>query len=246
MRYLPLLLLISCATPPPPPPPPPIDFRGELKPHGEFIVVAPWGRGWHPNPLKVGTDFVPYSSAGQWVHTARGWVFDSKWGWGDFVFQHGHWLYLRDYDWLWFEDGLDVPAAVQWRVGSVYVGWAPVPPVASKKGGPASAIPEVVWTYVKARHFMQPDVARFQLPHDEALKAAQQTEASATGPSIELIVAEGGLVSEPDAGYHVPELPVPGSEPLVEPAPVVAPEPEAASEPVKKKPVKKKKTAKKK
>ncbi len=77
-----VMVLMRCASTPPPPPPPPIDFKGELSRVGEWIVVAPYGRLWHPNPRVVGKDFVPYFTGGTWEYTPQGWSFRSKWDWG--------------------------------------------------------------------------------------------------------------------------------------------------------------------
>src|SRR3954469_19567731 len=96
MRPLALaLLIISCATPPPPPPPPARDLREELRRHGEWILVQPYGKLWHPNATEVGQNFVPYLSGGHWEKQSRGWSFEAKWEWSEVVFRHGRWLWTN-------------------------------------------------------------------------------------------------------------------------------------------------------
>jgi hypothetical protein len=217
-RYLLLFCVIAgCKSAPPPAPPPAIDFRAELSPYGEWIVVAPYGRLWHPNPRVVGEKFVPYFTGGQWVLGKEGWSFKSKWAWGDFVFHYGRWVYVADLDWLWSMDPTYGLAFVNWKSGDTYVGWAPIPPIV--RGGDP---PQQVWTYVRARHFAQPQLNRFALSHDEAVKAPNEVQpAPATGPAVQVLLNEGGLTGDAKTGYRVPEIPVPAPEPVA--APVEAP-----------------------
>jgi hypothetical protein len=219
-RRLPLvvlaLVLAQCASKPPPPPPLEIDFRAELSPFGEWIVVAPYGRLWHPNPRVVGEHFVPYYSGGQWQLSNKGWSFKSKWSWGDFVFHYGRWVYVQDLDWLWSLDTTQGLAWVQWKASDLYVGWSPIPPVV--RAGPP---PELKWTFVRARYFAQPEIDRFPLNHDEATRAPNETQsAPANGPLVQTVMNEGGLTGDAKTGFHVPELPVPTVEVA---APVAAP-----------------------
>jgi hypothetical protein len=241
-RYLLLALLMAgCKSAPPPAPPPKIDFREELKPYGEWIVVAPYGRLWHPSPRVVGEKFVPYFTGGQWVHGKDGWGFKSHWDWGEFVFHYGRWVYVPDLDWLWSLDETYGLAWVNWKSGDTYVGWSPIPPVV--RGG---APPEQKWTYVKARHLAQPELQRFALNHDDGNRAPNEVQpAPANGPVLQIVLNEGGLTAEPDGGYNVPELPVPAAEVIapVEAAPsAVEVDTPAKPDPPPKKTKKKKKT----
>jgi hypothetical protein len=212
-----LLMVAACKSAPPPAPPPQIDFKAELSPYGEWIVVAPYGRLWHPSPRVVGEKFVPYFTGGQWQLTPKGWSFESKWDWGKFVFHYGRWVYVADLDWLWSMDPAYGLAWVNWKSGDTYVGWSPIPP-AVRSGDP----PEQKWTYVRARYFAQPEINRFPLKNDEAGRAPNETApAPATGPAVQIVVNEGGLTGDAKTGFHVPELPVPAAEPVV--APVAAP-----------------------
>jgi hypothetical protein len=216
-RVLLIVLLLTCATPPPPPPPPKIDYYEELRRHGEWILVSPYGKLWHPNLREVGKDFVPYLTGGQWERTPRGWSFEARWPWSEHVFHHGRWLWTQDFDWLWSLDEREGLAYVDWRAGSEWIGWAPQPPQAPRAGAP---LPEQKWVYVKAKHFAQDEVAKYVVGHEEALKAANLTEpvpvGPFSGPGVDYVAAQGGLVQEVDGGYRVPELAAPVQEQVVE------------------------------
>ena len=216
-RALIALVLMTCATPPPPPPPPKTDYYEELRRHGEWILVAPYGKLWHPNLQEVGKDFVPYVSGGHWQRTARGWTFEGRWRWSDFVFHHGRWLWTQDFDWLWALDEREGLAFVDWRAGSEWIGWSPEAPQAPRAG---AAPAEQRWFYVKAKHFAQDEIEKYLVGHEEAGKAAGLTEAVPAGPfngpGVDFIANQGGLVSEADGGYRVPELAAPAPEPVVQ------------------------------
>lgn len=221
MRRLALLAVVTaCATPPPPPPPPARDYREELRRHGEWILVSPYGKLWHPNAIEVGTDFAPYLSGGHWQLTPRGWVFDARWKWSEVVFRHGRWLWTQDYDWLWSLDEREGLAFVDWRIGSEWIGWSPQPPAAPRGGAPE---PERRWFYVKARHFAQDELPRYVLSGDEQVKAMQHSDdlplTPFSGPGVDFVANQGGLVAEADGGYRVPDLAAPPPA-----APVAQPE----------------------
>src|SRR5256885_7964717 len=142
-----LVVLAQCAQPPPPPPPK-IDFKEELRPYGEWLVITPYGKLWHPYPRVAGEGFVPYLTNGRWLRGDRGWSFQSDFEWGSLVFNYGRWLWLKDYEWVWSLDEKGGPAWVNWRLGPGIVGWEPIAPVHA-----GAATPEERWAFVKARHF---------------------------------------------------------------------------------------------
>jgi hypothetical protein len=219
-------------------------MREEIRRYGEWILVQPYGKLWHPNATQVGENFVPYVSGGQWVLTQRGWSFEGRWEWSDVVFHHGRWLWNQDYDWLWQYDENEALAHVEWRSGSEWIGWSPLPAVAQRSGSPE---PERRWYYVKAKHLAQEDVARFVVTGEEAGKAAGLTEPVTAGPffgpAVAFVAQQGGLVQQADGGYRVPELEAPAREaPVVQEAPrsnvevdVPKPPPEKPSKKKKKK-----------
>lgn len=215
-----LLALAACATAPPPPVARDIDFKAELARKGEWIVVAPYGRVWHPNTDLVGADFVPYLTGGGWVYGDAGWTFESKWAWGKFIFHYGRWFIADDLGWLWLPDQTWGPAWVQWRAGDGHVGWSPLPPdVRGPRTQPNA------WTWAKLKHLSARDAEKFRLKPDDAARVQPRTEPlPANGPDLEVARAAGGLERDP----VVVEAPPP---PVVEAPPPEAAPPEAAPEP---------------
>jgi hypothetical protein len=209
-------LVAGCAAAPPPPPPKAIDFKAELSRYGEWIVVAPYGRVWHPNARVVGPDFIPYVTGGGWVRGAKGWVFEAKWPWAQYPFHYGRWFVADDLGWLWYPDQTWGEAWVQWRSGDGYVGWSPLPPeVSSAHTAPAA------WSYVKMQHLSAHETEPFQLKPQEALKVHPRTEPlTERGPDLEQVRAVGGLNRDP---------PLP--EAVVEPAPEPPPQVKAEEPP---------------
>lgn len=223
------LLLLSCATAPPPVVVKDIDFKAELARQGEWIVVAPYGRVWHPNTQQVGERFIPYVTGGGWVHGPEGWVFETAWKAGKFVFHYGRWFVADDLGWLWWPDQTRGHAWVEWRGGDGYTGWSPLaPPVKSPRALPPA------WFYTKTKYLSAYDAEPFQLKPDEVTRVTGVTQPlPATGPDKAQVATLGGLDREV-------ELPViaPPPEP---PPPEVAPVEEPPAPPAPKKKVKAKK-----
>jgi hypothetical protein len=223
-------------------------LRDELRRHGEWILVAPYGKLWHPNATEVGQNFVPYLSGGHWELTPKGWAFEGSWPWSEVVFRHGRWLWNQDYDWLWAFDEKEGLSYVDWRVGSEWIGWSPQAPPSPRAG---AAEPERRWFYVKAKHFAQEELVKYVLSGDEHVKAMQHSDdlprSAFLGPTAEFVANQGGLVAEPDAGYRVPDLAAPAPEATVQPeAPKSNVEVDPAGAAEKKPPAKKAKKSKKK
>jgi len=217
-----IISLAGCATPPPPPPPV-IDFRAELSRYGEWIVVAPYGRLWHPNTQIVGPDFVPYVTGGGWVYGAEGWTFETKWSWGQYPFHYGRWLQGDDLGWLWWPDQARGAAWVQWRAGDERVGWSPLPPEVT-----TARAPKPPWFYVKTKHLSARQVDKFLLKPGEVVAAHQRAEPlPATGPNAEQVRAAGGMERDPRPPDSPPPVvePPPEPEKKEEPAPPPPPPP---------------------
>ncbi len=233
-------LLIGCATPPPPEEKKDIDFKAQLGRQGEWLVVRPYGRVWHPHARIVGENFVPYLSGGRWVHGDQGWEFESEWAFLQQTMHYGRWFMGQDLGWVWLPDQEHAVAWVDWRFGGELIGWSPVPPPA-----PANATirPEPQrWTFVKARHFTQAELGPHRLAPDQLPRALELAApiTGRAGPTVAQIQALGGLTSDggvPDL-TPPPEVVVPVEE-EVKPEP--APEPEPPPPPKKKGKVKKKK-----
>jgi len=201
-------------------PPPKIDFKEELRPYGEWLVITPYGKLWHPYPRVAGEGFVPYLTNGRWLRGDRGWSFQSDFEWGSLVFNYGRWLWLKDYEWVWsLDEKWARPCELALRLGQRRVG-------ADRPGARGAATPEERWVFVKARHFAQPSIEKFKLNPEESVRAMNLTEpltsSSWSGPPLGFIASEDGLVALPDAGYRVPDISAPTAEPLVQPPPSAA------------------------
>lgn len=121
-----------------------------LSPYGEWLMVRPLGQVWRPYHQLVGPHFRPYASGGRWMYTHHGWVFDSDYPFGPVVYHYGRWLHLDRMGWVWVPDTTWGPAWVEWRMGSGYVGWAPLPPYDAMFMGVSYHRP---WYVVPTRYF---------------------------------------------------------------------------------------------
>lgn len=157
-------------------------FRPELEPHGMWVEDPVYGLVWFPNPDVVGTDFVPYLTAGYWGYTAEGdyiWVSDYEWGWA--VFHYGRWVWIPNHGWAWIPGRTYAPAWVVWRVGHpgyAYVGWAPMPPSYYWYGGVAVSlwvVPPPYYVYCESRYVFTRHVHSYRLHGRRAHEAARYT-----------------------------------------------------------------------
>lgn len=128
-------------------PPTMAEFETALSPHGRWVGTSRYGRVWVPRAPYPG--WRPYTE-GQWVYTADGWTFQSRYAWGWAPFHYGRWVYLGGHGWSWIPGYEYSPAWVQWRHGGDYVAWAPLGPAgvsASYYGTPS------LWFAVRANTF---------------------------------------------------------------------------------------------
>lgn len=230
--------VVGCASQAPPPESKEIDFKSLLSRRGEWLVLRPYGRVWHPHAKIVGPAFVPYLSGGHWKYGKEGWEFESEWGWAYLTSHYGRWFVGQDLGWVWVPDQEFAASWVEWRFGGDFVGWSPVPPAAPSN---ASLAPEPKrWILVKTRHFTQADLSKYLLPPEALTRALEVAPplAGHRGPDVEQVRAQGGLTS--DGG--VPDLRPP---PEPEPPAVVAPAEEKHEEPPPPPPKKKNKRGKK-
>jgi hypothetical protein len=100
-------------------------FYDELSPYGEWVNYPDWGFVWIPD---AGSDFVPYSTDGQWILTDYGWTWASDYNWGWAPFHYGRWDFDHYYGWFWIPGNEWGPAWVSWRRAEGYYGWAPMEP----------------------------------------------------------------------------------------------------------------------
>jgi hypothetical protein len=101
------------------------DFQEPLSACGTWLEVSPYGRCWRP--ADVALDWRPYGD-GRWEWTECGWFWLSQEPWAWAGYHYGHWICDPVHRWIWIPGIEWAPAWVSWRVGSDFVGWAPLPP----------------------------------------------------------------------------------------------------------------------
>lgn len=102
-------------------------FYAELSPYGEWVTVGA-STAWRPVRIEVGWN--PYT-VGRWVWTDYGWYWDSYEPFGWATYHYGRWMYDNYYGWIWVPDYTWGPSWVEWRYNDYYIGWAPLPPIAT-------------------------------------------------------------------------------------------------------------------
>lgn len=103
-------------------------FYDDLAPHGTWMQDPTYGYVWAP---RVGRDFRPYFSNGQWAMTNMGNMWVSGYSWGSIPFHYGRWVFNDFYGWLWIPGRVWAPSWVVWRQHNSYYGWAPMGPSVS-------------------------------------------------------------------------------------------------------------------
>jgi len=106
-----------------------------LAPYGRWIRSTSLGSIWYPAAGTVSASFAPYATDGSWVRTDVGWYWQSTYSWGWLTFHYGRWV-LTELGWAWVPGAQFAPAWVEWRVGSGWVAWAPLPPLGMRVNGP--------------------------------------------------------------------------------------------------------------
>ena len=136
-------------------------FYDDLSPYGQWIDYPQYGYVWIPD---VGSDFMPYSTAGQWVFTEYGWTWLSNYEWGWAPFHYGRWDYDNYYGWLWVPDYEWGPSWVTWRRASGYYGWQPMRPgisISLSFGNDYYNNYNDYWMFVSDRNFQRANVSRY-------------------------------------------------------------------------------------
>jgi len=101
-------------------------FYGSLGRHGRWDTHPGYGRVFVPGG--VGLSWRPYSQ-GYWADDprfGRRWVSSEPFGWA--TYHYGRWARDPRLGWFWVPDTRFGPGWVNWREGSGYSGWAPLPP----------------------------------------------------------------------------------------------------------------------
>jgi len=136
-------------------------FYDELSPYGEWVESSQYGYVWIPD---VESDFMPYSTAGQWVNTNYGWTWVSDYPWGWAPFHYGRWDHDNYYGWLWVPDYEWGPSWVTWRSASGYYGWQPMRPgisISLSFGNDYYNNYNDYWMFVSDRDFQRSNVSRY-------------------------------------------------------------------------------------
>jgi hypothetical protein len=138
------------------------EFRLALQPYGHWEHHARWGDVWVP--ANRSRDWRPYT-VGHWAYTDDwGWYWiadqeEDAWGW--VVYHYGHWVLDADFGWVWVPGTEWGPGWVQWRRGTQYVGWAPLPP---DEVITVFADEPRFWIFVPIRDFVAPRLASVIVP----------------------------------------------------------------------------------
>src|ERR1035437_8791930 len=147
-------------------------FYDQLSPYGQWVDYPNYGYVWIPD---VGSDFVPYSTAGHWVLTDDGWTWVSDYDWGWAPFHYGRWDYDNNYGWFWVPGTVWGPSWVNWRSSEGYYGWSPMRPGISLgiSFGRGYNYNNDHWTFVRNRDFDRPDINRYYVNrsyHDQIIR----------------------------------------------------------------------------
>jgi len=125
-------------------------FYDDLGPYGDWMLDPGYGYVWIP---ALGSDFVPYGSAGHWEFTEFGWAWVSDYDWGWAPFHYGRWDYADSYGWFWVPGETWGPAWVCWRHSPGYYGWAPLGPGAEVVAtGTVVTGRQASWTFVEEKY----------------------------------------------------------------------------------------------
>jgi hypothetical protein len=140
-------------------------FYRPLAPHGEWVVLEPYGWAWMPERVDYG--WRPYT-VGHWAWVEPygwTWISDEPWGWA--TYHYGRWLYADDYGWVWVPGTVWAPAWVAFRYGDPWVGWAPLPPGPNWRFDAGLTVGDLnlqvaigtyAWSFVGLRWFAEPDL----------------------------------------------------------------------------------------
>ncbi len=139
----------------------PAAFQSVLAPYGSWMNIPPYGLAWQPYAGVVGPDFVPYGTAGNWVYSDAGWVWNSEYPWGWATFHYGNWV-TTPTGWAWVPGSVWAPAWVSWRYGDGIVGWAPM--------GPGGVVENVPYVFCEPRYMIEPHFARYLIRGPRAIE----------------------------------------------------------------------------
>ncbi|WP_423129069.1 DUF6600 domain-containing protein [Gaoshiqia sp. Z1-71] len=138
-------------------------FYDELSPYGQWVEYPNYGYVWIPD---AESDFMPYSTRGQWIYTDYGWTWVSQYEWGWAPFHYGRWDYDAYYGWLWIPDYEWGPSWVTWRRSNGYYGWQPMRPgisISFSFGNDYYNNYRDHWMFVRERDFQRSNISRYHI-----------------------------------------------------------------------------------
>ncbi|MBI5020602.1 MAG: hypothetical protein HZB59_04135 [Ignavibacteriales bacterium] len=143
-------------------------FYNPLARYGEWIE-SDWGYAWRPMHMRH--SWRPYIE-GRWIWTDYGWYWVSHEPFGWATYHYGRWNYDDYYGWIWVPDNEWGPAWVDWRYDDDYIGWAPLPPIATFSISVGITFsrhwvtPMHYWNFIPFRHFTSERVTEYIQPID--------------------------------------------------------------------------------
>lgn len=155
-------------------------FYSSLSPYGEWIDCN-FGMAWRP--YHVTHVWRPYSY-GRWVWTSYGWYWLSNEPFGWATYHYGRWNYDDYYGWIWIPDDVWGPSWVEWRYDDDYIGWAPLPPMASFSFnvgitfGSSWVAPVHYWNFVPCRNFTSVRINEYVQPVERTRRFFGHTRGS--------------------------------------------------------------------
>jgi len=138
------------------------ELRPVLQRYGRWERHPRWGEIWIPAHRTA--TWRPYQ-VGHWVYTDEwGWYWvsneeEADWGW--VTYHYGRWVFERPVGWIWIPGDEWAPAWVDWRRGSDYIGWAPLPPddvIVTVRDNPD------YWLFVRPRDLVAPRLTMVIVP----------------------------------------------------------------------------------
>jgi len=165
-------------------------IHNRLQPFGQWFIHPRHGNVWMPRASSKDKKWRPYANNGQWHYTVNGWHWQSYYKWGGTTFHHGRWFWHKENNgWVWVPGREWSPAWVSWRESGDNVGWAPVPPIASKSPTrTASSRPTGTsgvhidyglgsnhFTFVPKGDFLAENPLNFALSQEDALSAFEKS-----------------------------------------------------------------------
>ena len=130
-------------------------FHDALDPYGSWVNVSSYGNVFRPH---VAAGWRPYS-AGHWIYTDYGPMWDSPEPYGWATYHYGRWIFTASYGWVWIPGYEYYPSRVTWAYGDDYLGWSPIYP------NPGYSNTNL-WVFIDRDHYGYGDYSPYYLRGD--------------------------------------------------------------------------------